>query len=147
MFTAVAAAVDAAPDIRNWTTGKGAKVLFVAAPELPMVDIRLVFRAGAARDGVQGGVASLTNALLDQGAGGLDADQIARGLEMIIAKGGRRIGILGFSFKAGTDDLRESPAVELTERLIGKGEATSIRISGQERISISGTSTSFRMRW
>lgn len=47
--------------------------------------------------------------------------QIMRGLQMIINKGSKKIGILGFSFKAGTDDLRESPVVELIERLIGKG--------------------------
>jgi GDP-mannose 6-dehydrogenase len=47
--------------------------------------------------------------------------QIARGLQMIMDKGHRRIGILGFSFKAGTDDLRESPVIEVIERLLGKG--------------------------
>jgi GDP-mannose 6-dehydrogenase len=47
--------------------------------------------------------------------------QIARGLQMVMDGGNSRIGILGFSFKAGTDDLRESPVIEVIERLIGKG--------------------------
>lgn len=47
--------------------------------------------------------------------------QIMRGLQMILDKGNTRVGILGFSFKAGTDDLRESPLVEIIERLLGKG--------------------------
>jgi GDP-mannose 6-dehydrogenase len=47
--------------------------------------------------------------------------QVARGLQLIINKGHRRVGILGFSFKAGTDDLRESPVIEIIERLVGKG--------------------------
>lgn len=47
--------------------------------------------------------------------------QIARGLQLIMDKGRKKIGILGFSFKAGTDDLRESPVIEVIERLLGKG--------------------------
>jgi GDP-mannose 6-dehydrogenase len=47
--------------------------------------------------------------------------QIARGLQMIMEKGPTRVGVLGFSFKSGTDDLRESPVIEVIERLIGKG--------------------------
>ncbi|HEX8988350.1 MAG TPA: UDP-glucose/GDP-mannose dehydrogenase family protein [Rhodocyclaceae bacterium] len=47
--------------------------------------------------------------------------QIERGLQAVIGRGEKRVGILGLSFKAGTDDLRESPVVELAERLVGKG--------------------------
>jgi GDP-mannose 6-dehydrogenase len=47
--------------------------------------------------------------------------QIDRALQMIVARDCRRVGVLGFSFKTDTDDLRESPTVELIERLIGKG--------------------------
>lgn len=47
--------------------------------------------------------------------------QVDRGFDMIVHKGNKKISVLGFSFKAGTDDLRESPIVEVIERLIGKG--------------------------
>ncbi len=47
--------------------------------------------------------------------------QIGKGVQLITDKGHKRIGILGFSFKAGTDDLRESPMIDVIERLIGKG--------------------------
>jgi GDP-mannose 6-dehydrogenase len=47
--------------------------------------------------------------------------QVERALTLIRASGSRRIGLLGLSFKEGTDDLRESPIVTLAEQLIGKG--------------------------
>lgn len=47
--------------------------------------------------------------------------QIDKAIAMITGKGKRKVGILGFAFKAGTDDLRESPIVEVIEYLIGKG--------------------------
>jgi len=50
-----------------------------------------------------------------------NALQIEYAIEQILETGHKRIGLLGFSFKAGTDDLRESPMVILAERLLGKG--------------------------
>jgi GDP-mannose 6-dehydrogenase len=47
--------------------------------------------------------------------------QIEKAIAMITAKGRRKVGILGFAFKAGTDDLRESPLVDVIEYLIGRG--------------------------
>ena len=47
--------------------------------------------------------------------------QIRRGIELVRNAGSKKVGILGFSFKEGTDDLRESPIVDLIETLLGKG--------------------------
>ncbi|MCG8488375.1 MAG: insulinase family protein [Chromatiales bacterium] len=71
----------AAPKIETWQTGNGAKVLYVHAPEIPMVDVRVVFDAGSARDGDRAGITAFTNSLLTEGAGKWNAYQIAERIE------------------------------------------------------------------
>ena len=80
MLLPVAAAV-AGPEIQHWKTDNGSRVYFVPAPQLPMVDMRVVFDAGSARDGEQPGLAVMTNSLLDTAAGELGEEEIAERLE------------------------------------------------------------------
>jgi GDP-mannose 6-dehydrogenase len=58
----------------------------------------------------------------------LDSNQmlIDRGVDWILRQSKKRIAFLGISFKLGTDDARESPFVEMVERLVGKGRAIRI---------------------
>jgi zinc protease len=90
----------AAPDIQHWQTDKGTRVYFVPAPELPMVDIRMLFAAGSAHDDSKSGLAKLTNALLDKGAAGLSANDIADQLE-------------GLGANLSSDSLRDTAWVSL----------------------------------
>lgn len=72
----------AALHIRHWTLTNGARVYFVSAHELPMVQINVAFDAGSARDTPRlSGLASLTGQMLTQGAGVQDATQLATALE------------------------------------------------------------------
>ena len=82
----MATAVQATPNIETWQTENGAKVLFVPATEIPMMDIRIVFDAGSARDAGISGLAVLTNGLLAEGAAGKTSKQIAEEFESVGAQ-------------------------------------------------------------
>ena len=69
--------------------------------------------------------------------------QIERAVQTVIDHGSRKVGILGFSFKAGSDDLRNSPVVELTERLLGKGFELRIYDSNVRLASIHGANRDY----
>ncbi|MDH5711996.1 MAG: insulinase family protein, partial [Gammaproteobacteria bacterium] len=83
LFSGLARAI---PDIETWTTENGAEVMFVYSNGLPMVDIRVLFDAGSARDNGLSGLAVMTNGLLAEGAGDLSAQELAERFESVGAQ-------------------------------------------------------------
>ena len=116
MFAALLGAnVLAAPQIQQWQTANGARVLFVPAPEIPMVDAQVVFDAGAARDLSKPGIAVLTNAMLNEGAGDKNADAIAEQFAILGAHQGNSAerDMASFSLRSLTDASKLQPAIDL----------------------------------
>jgi zinc protease len=118
----VAAGASAVPAIESWETKNGAKVLFVRAAELPMVDVRIVFDAGSARDNGKAGAAMLSNGLLAEGAGGKTSDQIAEGFANLGANFGngalRDMGFVSLRSITAADKL--NPALDLMATVLQK---------------------------
>lgn len=109
-------------DIQRWETANGARVLFVATSELPMVDVRLVFDAGSARDGDKAGLASTVNSMLDEGTAQYGVDEIAQRFESLGADYGqssyRDMAIV--ELRSLADPAYLQPAAELVAELLGQ---------------------------
>ncbi|HED15570.1 MAG TPA: insulinase family protein [Gammaproteobacteria bacterium] len=112
----------AGPDIQHWTTLNGVRVYFVPAAQLPMLDIRIQFDAGSARDNGKAGLASLTNHLFSFGADGLSADQIANRLEGVGANASsgadRDTGWL--SLRSLSDPALMKPSLQVLEKMLAR---------------------------
>ncbi len=137
VFSGVTAAL---PEIQSWTTDKGSRVLYVHASELPMVDIRLVFDGGSARDGEQSGIARLTNAMLDQGAAGLDAGEIAGGMEQrgAVLSGGSERDTAWLALRSLTDPELLEPALELFGKVISQPDFPPEDFAREQRRMLAG---------
>ncbi len=117
----------AGPKIQTWETTNGARVWFVAAPDLPIVDARVVFDAGSARDAKQPGLAQLTNGVMTDGAGQWNADQIAERLESVgaeLGNGAARdmawVSMRSLKEKSALDTTVETLATILAQPTFGK---------------------------
>ncbi|MEZ5583768.1 MAG: insulinase family protein [Candidatus Competibacteraceae bacterium] len=110
----------AIPTIQHWRTANGAKVYFVAAPELPMVDAQVVFDAGSARDETKPGLAQLVNVLLDSGTEILSADAVAERLDAVGAQlsGGVERDMAWLSLRSLSEAQYLDPAVETVASLL-----------------------------
>ncbi len=115
------AAVPASPPIQHWTLANGARVYFVETHELPIVQLRVLFDAGAAREPVgKQGLARLTARMLREGAGPYDANQIADTLEGLGAElGGEASGEMAeLSLRSLTERKLRAPAVEVLRQML-----------------------------
>ena len=109
-------------EIQSWKTAEGAKVMFVAAPELPMFDLRLTFAAGSSQDQNHPGIALLTNAMLNEGVAGKDVEAIAQGFEGLGADFGngayRDMAVA--SLRSLSAPEKRTPALQLFADVVGK---------------------------
>lgn len=110
--------------IQHWTTANGARVYFVEAQELPLLDVRLVFDAGGARDGALGGLASLASRMLDEGTTTRDTAAIARGFEMVGAEFGaasyRDMAVV--ELRVLSDPAFRDPALEVLADVVANAQ-------------------------
>ena len=109
----------AAPKIENWITTSGLRVYFVNVPELPMLDLRLSFAAGSAYDANKLGIAGMTASMLNKGAAGLNADQIAEVFESVGAN---------FSASSGRDTASISLRTLTLEEQMGTAIDTWLKV-------------------
>ncbi len=112
----------AIPTIQHWQTDNGARVYFVPAPDLPMVDVEVTFDAGSARDGDKPGLSELTNGLLNEGAGGHSADQIAEHFDSLGAEFSNSVDrdTATVSLRSLTESQLLQPALEMLTLLLAK---------------------------
>lgn len=135
--------VNAAPEIDHWKTSNGARVYYVNAPQLPMLDLRIVFDAGSAKDKDLPGTAVLTNALLSEGADGLSADQIAAAFEDIGARfsNAAQRDMATLNLRTLTAEPAMSKALTMMTTVLTKPdfpEASFTRIQKQVLLSLQG---------
>jgi zinc protease len=130
----------AIPTIQHWQTDFGVRVYFVPAPDLPMVDVEIVFDAGSARDADKPGLAQLTNSLLSEGAGGHSADYIAEHFDNLGAQLDNSVSsdMATVSLRSLSDSQLLQPALEMLALLLAKPtfDNTSLKRIQQQMFTI-----------
>ena len=79
-------------DIQYWQTSQGVPVYFVHAPEIPMIDLQVIFTAGSVYDKDQWGLANITASMLNEGSQQHNADEVANAFDQVGAQYNAKIG-------------------------------------------------------
>jgi zinc protease len=133
------------PTVHEFKTRSGTRVLFVDAPELPIVDIKLVFDAGSARDSElkqgQYGLASLTSQLLAEGTSTQTTDQISANFERLGAQFGAAAyrDMFTVNLRTLSDSNLLNPAVDQLLSILKDAQIPQVsydRIMQQDRLGL-----------
>jgi len=136
----LAAPAMAMAPIQHWTSASGARVYFVPAPELPMLDLRLVFAAGSVYDGTRPGLAALTAAMLDEGTSSTPADEFHAALEATGATlgAGAALEMASVSLRTLSDPPTRDAALALLQALLVKPRFEPQAFARQQAMLLTG---------
>ncbi|MBL4762535.1 MAG: insulinase family protein [Gammaproteobacteria bacterium] len=130
----------AGPNIQHWQTSNGAHVYFVENHDLPMLDVRVIFNAGSARDDGQYGISSLMNAQLPEGAGGKSAAQLSAAIENVGGQfsnsSGRDMASVAFRSLANKKSLQ--PVIDTVALMLTKPDFSNKAIERDRKAMLSG---------
>lgn len=125
-------------NIQHWIMKNGAKVYFVRAPEIPMIDIDVVFAAGSAHDGKYWGIASFVNAMLNEGTSTKTANQIAEALDNVGAQvsGAVDRDMAVVSLRTLVEPKYLNPALAIFTEMIAKSSFPTVAFNRVKRLTL-----------
>ncbi len=115
------AAAHAGPEVESWQAASGARVLFVASPSLPMLDISVDFPGGSSRDPAQkSGLAKMTLRMMRKGTQSLDENRISEQLAGVGARLSGRFDVdrSGYVLRSLSDKDALGPALKVLHEII-----------------------------
>lgn len=120
-LAAVGLDASASPQIHHWTMDNGARAYFVETHQIPMVQFKVGFDAGSARDpGSLKGIANFVNEMIEEGAAGMDGALVAERLESVgaefSAESGRDMSV--FELRSLSDEALLGRAVDTFRNLM-----------------------------
>lgn len=139
-FGLLACPAQAMAPIQHWICASGARVYFVPAPELPMLDLRLVFAAGSVYDGERPGLAALTASMLDEGTSASSADEFHAALEATGATlgAGASLEMAAVSLRTLSDAPTRDAALALLQALLAKPRFEPQAFARQQALLLTG---------
>lgn len=140
LFLATAVHAQSNINIEHWQTKNGAQIYFVRSPQIPMIDIKVVFAAGSAYDDQHLGIASLVNSMLGEGTSLHDADQISAVFDSVGAQFSQGVDqdIAQLKLRSLTMPKYLTPALQMFAEVLNKSNFSADALQRIKQQTLSG---------